>query len=191
MSWMNADGLHVKFGTEEAAAIRGGEFGTPHLGMHVIDFIIDWKDALSATASILGSVATVANPLTGSAGVLLPEGFIPEVLLIRAVEAFTSSGTIGSSTLVIGGIKASDRSTAYDVDGLTTTSFVLGVLDATSEGPATTNEIKVGATGAGDDFGVAYTEAAYVCVANSAHASHPLTAGVAHCRLMGRYGLSV
>lgn len=191
MSWMNSDGLFVKFGTEEAAVARGGEYAYPYLGQHIIDFIIDWKDCLSATAAVLGSVATVAQPLTGTFGVLVPEGFIPEALFIKAVTAFTSSGTIGSSTLVIGTIKASDRTTEYDFDDFTTSSFVAGVLDATSEGPTTENAVRVGTTGAGDGYGVAYTENAVICVANSAHASHPYTAGVAHCRLVGRYGLNV
>jgi hypothetical protein len=185
MSWMNGDGLFVKYGREEAAVARGGEYGTPDMGRHVIEFIVDYRDAQSTSSVIIGANATAYA--TGTPGVLIPAGFIPEELVLTATTAFTSSGTIGTSTLVLGSVKASDRSTAYDVDGLTTTSFVLGVLDATSEDVI----VNVGTTGAGDDFGVAYTEAVYICAANSQHASHPLTAGVARCRLIGRYGLSV
>ena len=187
MSWMNPDGLYVKFGTEEAAHSRGGEFAALDKGRHVIEFIIDWKDVLSATAAVLGSVATVAYPQTGTVGIIVPEGFIPEVLEVLPVVAFTSSGTIGSSTLVIGTKKLSDRSTELDHDGLTTTSFVASVLDATAEGPTL---VKVGTTGAGDDYGVAMTENGVISVSNSAHASHPYTAGVAKCRLIGRFGLA-
>lgn len=187
MSWMNSDALYVKFGTEEGANARGGEWAHMDLGRHVINFTIDWKDVQSATASILGSVATTANPITGSAGVLVPEGFIPEFLEITPIVALTSSGTIGTADITIGTIKASDRSTALDLDIFTTTSFVCGILDATHEGPI---RIKVGATGAGVAWGVAATENGYVCVANSGHASHPLTAGVLKCVLTGRYGLA-
>jgi hypothetical protein len=181
MSWMNGDGLFVKFGREEGVPAPGGEFAIPDRGRHVIEFTIDYTQVLSATTAILDATGGA-----GSFGVLIPQGFIPELLDITALVAFTSSGTIGSSTLVIGTKKASDRSTELDHDGLTTASFVASVLDATAENTL----VKVGVTGAGDDYGVAYTENGVITVANSAHASHPYTAGVARCRLVGRFGLS-
>ncbi len=184
MTWMNSDALLVKIGTEEAASARGGEFATTDQGRHVIEFTIDWKDAQSTSNLALGSVATTANPLTGSR-VRIPECFIPEFLETTAVVAFTSSGTIGTSTMVIGYLKASDE-TALDVDILTTTSFVGSVYDATNEKVL----VQVAATGAGVGYGVANTENAVICVANSQHASHPYTAGVLKCRLVGRYGLA-
>jgi len=184
MTWLNSDGLLVKIAREEAASARGGEFATTDLGRHVIEFTIDWKDVLSATAAALGSVATTANPLTGSR-VRIPAGFIPEYLETTAAVAFTSSGTIGSSTMVIGTLKASDE-TAYDVDGLTDANFVAGVFDNTNQSV----KVTIGATGVGDDYGVAYTENVVICAANSAHASHPYTAGVLKCRLVGRFGLA-
>ena len=185
MVWQNNDGLTVKFGTEEAATSRGGHYSQDDQGRHVIEFTVDWKDLLSATPAILGSVATVADPRTGSFGVVVPKGFIPEFMETTAAVAFTSSGTIGSATLLIGTKKASDRSTELDHDGFTTASFVGGVFDATNENTL----VKVGTTGAGDDYGVAMTEAGVIVVSNSAHASHPYTAGKMLCRLVGRYGL--
>ena len=184
MTWMNSDALLVKFGNEEAASARGGEFGTPDQGRHVIEFTIDWKDTTSTTNRALGSVATTANPLTGSR-VRIPTGFIPEELHITNAVALATDGTMATATLVIGGLKASDE-TAYDVDGLTTTSFTCDLVNAAGE----TVLIKVGATGAGDDFDVAYTENVVICVANSQNALHALTAGVLKCRLVGRFGLA-
>ena len=186
MSWLNSDTLFVKYGTEEAASARGGEYEDFDQGRHVIEFTIDWKDALSATAAVLGSVATVANPIVGTFGVFVPEGFIPEEMETTAVVAFTSSGTIGSADLEIGLKKASDRSTVYDADAFTSTSFVGSVFDAANEKVL----IKNGATGVGSAFGVALTENTVVAVRNSAHATHPYTAGVLKCRLIGRYGLA-
>lgn len=183
--WVNSDGLTVKFGTEEAATARGGHYGTDDQGRHVIEFLIDWKDLLSATAAILGSVATVADPKTGSQGVRVPKGFIPEFMETTAVTAFTSSGTIGTADIEIGLIQADDRSTALNADAFTTTSFVGGVFDATSENTL----VKVGTTGAGDQYGIAVTANGLVAVRNSGHASHPYTAGRLKCRLVGRYGL--
>lgn len=186
MSWENSDGLFVKFGAEEAAVQRGAEYAFPDQGRHVIEFTIDWKDAQSTTNKILGDVATTAYPQTGSFGVYIPKGFIPEFLETTALVAFTSSGTIGTSTMVIGTIKASDRVTELDYDIFTTTGFVGSVFDATSENVL----VKVGTTGAGVAYGVAATENGLVCVANSQHASHPYTAGVLKCRLVGRFGLA-
>ena len=185
MTWINSDGLYVKFAGEEAASARGGEFATTSLGRHVIEFTIDWKDVQSTSNLALGSVATVANVQTGSR-VRIPTGFIPEAVELLPTTAFTSSGTIGTSTMVIGYLKASDE-TALDVDILTTTSLAASVLDAVSEGPTV---VKVGTTGAGVGYGVANTENAVICVANSQHASHPYTAGVLKCRLIGRFGLN-
>jgi len=184
MTWMNSDGLYVKFAKEESASARGGEYAQTDQGRHVIEFNIDWKDVQSTSNLALGSVATTANPETGSR-VRIPEGFIPEFLEATAAVAFTSSGTIGTSTMVIGYLKASDE-TALDVDILTTTSFVGSVYDATNENTL----VKVGTTGAGVAYGVANTENAVICVANSQHASHPYTAGVLKCRLVGRFGLA-
>lgn len=184
MAWINSDALRIKFGNEEAASSRGGEYAATDQGRHVIDFTIDWKDCLSATAVILGDAATVANPITGSR-VFVPKGFIPEQMETTALVAFTSSGTIGTSTMVIGTNKQADE-TALNADAFTTTGFVGSVFDAADENVV----IKIGATGAGDGYGIATTENAVISVANSQHASHPYTAGVLKCRLIGRFGLA-
>lgn len=181
--WTNSDGLTVKFGTEEAATSRGGHYGTDDQGRHVIEFDISWQDLLSATAAILGSVATDEDPYTGSQGVAIPKGFIPEFMETTAIEAFTSSGTIGSATLEIGLIAADDRSSAVDADAFTSTSFVGSSWDAIGENVL----MKVGTTGAGSQWGVAVAENSLIAVRNSAHATHPLTAGILRCRLVGRY----
>lgn len=173
MSWMNADGLYVKMAREEADPVPGGtlNFGENE---HTLEFVIDYTDVQSATATILGSVGTA-----GTFGVVVPEGVVIKELELFVLTAFTSSGAIGSSTLVIGTKKASDRSTELDHDGLTTTSLVGSVLDAVGE----TTVVKVGTTGAGDDYGAVTSENGVIVVANSQHASHPYTDGKLRCRL--------
>lgn len=174
MTWLNSDGLLVKFGKEEADLSPGG---TVQKGdRHEIVFEIDYTDALSATASVLGTVGTA-----GSMGVQVPKNFTPEALEILVKTAFTSSGTIGSSTLVIGTKKQSDFSTDLNADAFTTTAFVGDRLDAAGE----RTYVEVGATGAGDQYGIKTTENGVISVSNSAHATHPFTAGRAICRLYG------
>ena len=178
MSWINGDGLYVKFGTEEAVTHRGGSVKNVD-GRYEFQFIVDWKDLLSATDTILGSASGVQ---TGSFGVLIPKGLHIEELEIVATTAFTSSGTIGSSTLSMGFIRE-DRSTTYDVDGLLTTSFVAGVLDAAGEKTV----IRIGSTGCGALVGTVLANDGLIMVANSAHSSHPYTAGRANVVVRGFY----
>lgn len=171
MTWMNSDGLFVKFGAEEAAVWRGGEVSDSQ--RHEVEFIINYTDVQSATDSILGSIKTASDSKAGTFGVVIPEGAFIERLETVALDAFTSSGTIGSSTLLIGLIKASDRVTELDFNGFTTASFVGSVFDADGE----TTEIKVGSTGAGALIGTVLAESGVISVSNSAHATHPYTAG--------------
>lgn len=174
--WINSDGLAVKFGQDEADPVKGAEILAGGNGVHVVQFDIDYTDVLSATASVLGSVGTSQD---GAYGVMVPKGARIKALEVNVITAFQSSGTIGSSTLVIGTKKWSDFSTELDHDGFTTTSFVAGVLDGAGE----RTYVVPGVTGAGDDYGTSLAEAGVICVANSAHASHPYTAGKARCRL--------
>lgn len=172
MTWLNTDGLLVKFGKEEADKSPGGEVSNS--SKHEIVFEIDWTDALSATATILGTVGTA-----GTYGVWVPKGARIEAMETIVKTPFTSSGTIGSATLVIGTKKTSDFSTELDHDGLTTTAFVGGSFDAAGERVY----IVPGVTGAGDDYGTTTAENGVICVANSAHATHPFTAGRLLCRV--------
>jgi hypothetical protein len=181
MSWVNGDGLYVKFGREEAANVRGREGPFFDNGNHVVEFIIDYRDVLSATDSILGSVTNTTD-LTGSFGIVVPKGARISALEIMSETAWTSSGTIGSSTLLVGLIKASDRTTELDFNGFSTASFVGSRLDGVGE----RTYIEIGSTGAGALIGTTLSEAGVISVSNSAHASHPYTAGVARCRLYYR-----
>lgn len=178
--WMNADGLAVKFAGDLGDTNKGGTYAIDG-NRHVCEFIIDYTDLLSATAAVLGSVAATED---GAFGVVIPKGANIEEIQTIALTAFTSSGTIGSATLEIGLKKASDRSTAYDADGLTTTAFVGSVFDATMENTV----IRVGSTGAGSAIGVPLTENAIIAVRNSAHATHPYTAGKLKVRVMYSFG---
>lgn len=181
MSWSNDDGLYVKHGTEEGANARGGEYCQDG-GQHTYEFVVNYDDALSATPSILGSAS---GTTTGSYGVMIPKGLFVDEVEVIAETAFTSSGTIGSATLQVGFIR-DDRSTTYDVDGLLTASFVGGVLDAAGE----TTKVRVGVTGAGALVGTALANDGLIMVANTAHATHPYTAGKAVIRVHGHYPIT-
>lgn len=180
MTWTNSDGLYVKFAKEEGISGRGGAYSTENDGSTIITFTINYTDALSATYTILGAASGVD---AGSYGVVIPKGLRIEEVKVLAESAFTSSGTIGSSTFSVGLKKTSDRSTELDHDGLLTASFVGSAIDAAGERSLVT----VGSTGAGALIGTTLSENGVIVVANTAHASHPYTAGKAVVTVRGYF----
>lgn len=177
MSWQNNDGLYVKFGSEEGVSAQGGEYNKSG-NQHEYEVVVDYSEALSATAAIIDGGSAL-----GPQGVVIPEGLRIEEVEVFTETAFTSSGTIGSSTFVLGLKKRSDRSTELDHDGLLTASFVGGSIDAAGEKTV----VRVGSTGAGALIGTTLSEDGVLVIANSAHASHPYTAGKAIVRIRGYY----
>lgn len=175
--WQNADGLSVRFGPDEADHILGGEVKTFGMERH-IRFLVRYTDLLSATDSILGS-AVEAND--GSLGILVPKNFRVKAVETLVKTAFTSSGTVGSATMLLGLVKASDRSTELDYNGFLTASYVGSKLDAAGE----RNYQEVGTTGSGALIGTSISENGYVTVSNSAHATHPYTAGEVYVTIIG------
>lgn len=182
MSWMNTDGLYVKFGNEEAAPAHGGFLNNID-GAHEISFYVDYTDVLSATYTVLGAAS---GTTTGEFGVIVPKNFYIEYVQVFTQTAFTSSGTIGTSTFSLGTKRATDRSTEIDHDGLLTTSFTGGSIDAAGE----RNTVAVGSTGAGALIGINASSLydGVIVVANTQHASHPFTAGKAIVRIRGHWG---
>lgn len=174
--WLNSDGLAVKFGTDQADIARGGVILEG--SKHCVEFDLLYTDCLSATASVVGS-APANGVYDGSYGIMIPKNARILGTNILVTKAWTSSGTIGSSTLVLGLKKWSDFSTALDEDAFTATGFVGSRLDAVGE----RTYVEIGTTGVGSGVGTTISENGVVCVANSAHASHPYTAGTARIRI--------
>jgi len=98
---MNDDGLYIKFGTEEGASGRAGEYNE-NLPLHYIEVEINW-DELEAfgTTTIL------------SDHVLIPDDAFLEKASFIVEEVFAGA----SATLDLGLIDT-DRTTAHDVDGI-------------------------------------------------------------------------
>ena len=169
MPWTNSDGLTVKFGIEEAALARGGDL--PAETDHVLEVNVLWTDALSASSAVVGG--------TSNNGTLIPRGAVVRQIETFVVTPFTSSGTVASSTLVLG-THGADDGLVIDADDFTTIAFVGTYFDGAGEGQI----IKPGVTGAGDIYGVQLAENALLCASNSAHASHPFTGGELRVRII-------
>lgn len=99
--WVNADGLRIKEGVEEAAVAIAGHL--PQAGsVNVTEAIINYTDlAAYGTDTVL------------SYGTILPDGARITKVTFYVETAFTSGG---SATLEFGLIR-SDGSTTYDADG--------------------------------------------------------------------------
>lgn len=169
---VNADGLFVRYGASEAVSTKGGSKPLKS-GNHEVEFDLSYADLLSATNSIPSSSDVF--------GVVIPKGARVEEVETVVTTAFTSSGTIGSATFVLGLKKSSDRTTELDHDGLLTSSATGTALGLATVGSKTT--VKVGGTGAGALVGATTSENGVIVVANSAHASHPYTAGALKVRV--------
>ena len=106
-TWMNADGLYVKYGANEGTSQdHGGEYLTHDgSGVQVIEVVCDLA-SLTATETILNDVV-----------------FVPANAHIAWVETFTVvAGATGTAIDV--GLIARDRSTEIDYDGLLAASPV-------------------------------------------------------------------
>lgn len=169
--WVNGDGLVVKFGSSEGDPLKGGTIKSFD-NVYRTSFVVDYTDALSATYSVLGSASATTD---GALGVTVPKGARIKAIEVVTQTAFTSSGTIASSTFSVGLKKYSDLSTELDHDGFLTASFVGSSIDAVGE----RSYVTIGSTGVGALVGTTLAETGVICVANTAHGTHPYTAGKA------------
>lgn len=170
MSWMNSDGLYVKFGREEADVAKGGIYNVDG-ALKVAEVVIEDMTNLGTTAEIIGAEDGVSAPR----GVQIPKGaFIEKVEL--AVDTACTSG--GSATLDIGLIQASDRSTAIDDDGL----IAAGAL-ATMDADGDVVEYIQGSTGHGALVGTTTAANGLLCASYNTAA---FTAGKVRIRVFYR-----
>ena len=107
MASLNADGLMVKYGTEQSAPSRGGEVDTA-CGLHVTEVIVVGTEVpLTATTASATNIAL-------SHGIEIPAGAQIAKVEFIVETAFTSGG---SAVLNCGLVRA-DRSTELDFDGI-------------------------------------------------------------------------
>lgn len=130
-TWLNGDGLYIRYGQTEVTTTDAGQYATPvEGGSHVVEVRIPDLTTLS----------TSAETIVGE-GVFVPKGYVLEEVHVISDTAATSGGL---ATLDIGFIRASDRSTEVDYDGAVA-ALALESINAAGE----KNVIRVGSTGAG------------------------------------------
>ena len=159
-TWLNNDGLFVRFGNDKAKVLGGGSYahGGPNT---VLEFDLTGTDVAATTTEI------DANLNVGSGGIIAKVEIFVEA-------AFTSGG---AATLDIGFNKKDG--TALDAEGLVA-ALALTAIDAVGE----TTELTLGATGAGALVGTALSEIG-VITANYGTAAY--TAGASKVRIYVSY----
>ena len=101
MSWNNDDGLYIRFGTEKPVVALGGE-STTDGNNRVITLDLTYADfAATGTEKII------------SEGLTIPNGAFVKSAVFTVSTAFA-----GATATLTFGLIDSDRSTAYDADGI-------------------------------------------------------------------------
>lgn len=142
MTWYNADGLLVKFGTEEATVGKTGGYRIAG-PTQVAELVLDDMTLLSATATIQDY------------NLVLPKGYRIEKVTVQVKTAATSGG----AAVLNVGLSRTDTTTELDYNGLIA-ALALTAIDAVGE----ETELVVGSTGAGALIGTVLANNGYFTV---------------------------
>ncbi|MGH7238621.1 MAG: hypothetical protein ACREHG_00995 [Candidatus Saccharimonadales bacterium] len=142
-TWLNQDGLYLKYGTAKAIPATGGEYcETADGGNRVVEFLLDLTTLNTSTATIIED------------NVFFPTGmFIEEVQLVVETAAAGSTATLSI------GLMETDRATA-----LSGTAFASAVTQSALGTAGDKIILNAGSTGAGTYIGSSTnpTQAGYV-----------------------------
>lgn len=126
-TWLNSDGLYIKFGNARGTAGIAGSFQAPDAGaLTVVEFDLDLTTLGTASAIIEDNVV------------------IPKNSRIEKIQTIVKTAATGSGAVLNVGLVRTDRTTTYDADGLLE-AVILTSLDAANE----TNTWTVNGAGAG------------------------------------------
>ena len=178
MSWRNADGLMVTFGTEKAEPAIGGSVGAADGYTKVIEVDLDYTDFALAAAVVGTARGKSAH------GVWLPTGAVVEKIEFSITALFGVSGGTADSVQFVIGTAGADDGVTVDVDDFTTTSFTGAQLSMEVVGNVVTVDPE--STGAGDIYGVALAENLILIASNPTQATNILDEGAMKMRVFYR-----
>lgn len=137
-SWMNSDGLYIKYGTTEAVQRVAGEFRN--------------QGAFRVTEAVL----TLASAGTAAA-IVDDNAFFPKNARIDKVELINVTAATGSGAVLNIGLQRYDRTTELDYDGL-----VAAVPLASIDGAGETTILTAGSTYVGALVGTTTSNPGYL-----------------------------
>lgn len=159
-TWMNNDGLYIKYGTDEGVIGKGGALAEGSAGQHVID--------VNITLSTLTTTAAIVED-----NVIVPKGYV----ITRVQLITTTAATSGGSATLDVGLMRLDRSTNIDDDGL-----IVAAALSTFNSVGETLDLVFGSTGAGALVGTV-TDATYPSYITASYNTAAFTAGVVKVRV--------
>lgn len=137
--WNNVDGLLIQYGPDEVAVAKAGEVLQGRGDLHEIEIDLDYTMVASATATIVNDTVTI------------PKNAWVERVQVVTLTAWDSAAD--NFVLNLGTIRATDRTTAIDADGL------IAALPQASMDPAgEVQEIIIGHTYVGADVGTVVSD---------------------------------
>jgi hypothetical protein len=137
MSWMNKDGLFIKYGNELAVPTTGGDYRMPG----------EFREQ---------EVTINLADLTTSATIVADTTFFPKGMFIEQVEVVADDAAAGGTSVSVGLVKL-DRTTA-----LSTTAFVAALPIASMNADGEKTILTGGATYAGAYVGATSAEPGYI-----------------------------
>lgn len=137
MSWMNKDGLYIKYGTELAEPTTGGDYRMPG----------EYREQ---------EVTIDLTELTTSAQIVADTTFFPKGMFIEQVEVVADEAAVGGTSVSVGLVKL-DRTSA-----LSTTAFVSALPIANINVDGEKNVLTAGVTSAGAYVGATSAEPGYI-----------------------------
>jgi hypothetical protein len=156
-TWLNSDGLYIKYGVDEATVGKGGLVNT-----------LDGRQMIEIEFNL--------SPLTTTGAIQDDNAIVPAGARIEAVEMVTVTAMTsgGSPTLDVGLIRT-DRSTSYDDDGL-----IVASASTTHDAAGERTYFVPGGTGAGALIG---TTLAYNGLIVASYNTAAYTAGKVKVRI--------
>lgn len=137
MSWMNNDGLYVKYGTELATPTTGGDYC-------IYGELREQEVTIDLTT------------MTTSAAIVADTTFFPANMLIEQVDVVADTAATGGTSVSVGLVQL-DRSTA-----ISTVAFVSALPIANINVAGEKNILTAGVTYAGDKVGLSVTNPGYI-----------------------------
>lgn len=137
MTWMNNDGLYIKYGTELAVPTTGGDYCM-------------YGELREQEVTIL------LADLTTSATIVADTTFFPEGMLIEQVEVVADEIAVGGTSLSVGLVNL-DRTTP-----LSTIAFVSALPTANMNVAGEKNLLTAGVASAGDYVGLTSAAPGYI-----------------------------
>ena len=158
-TWLNDDGLYIRYGTDEGVSTTAGTYPTMVSGMHVTELVIADMTTLSTTDAIQANTT-----------------IIPSGAFIQKVEILVDTAVTGANAILDIGLIRLDRTTELDYNGFVASAPVADF--------ATAGNVVTYTQGSDEHGALIGTELAYAGLITASEAdSNAFTAGAIRVKI--------